>query len=358
MEDVQNWLAYQVQRRRRIKRLGLFLPWQWGRLYRECALGSREEREGKDNKILVLLDQESWWIKELFGAERFFRDFIKRLSMFLHRKGLWRKPAVSRRTEWESFLFPLLMNGRRERSRRLRHGYDKARLHSPWPSGFASGKLKILVHVRCGDLGVIRTASGRFIALAPKIVLADRLDDLPRERFSFSDISEIFSFLKGLVTRAGHDQLSIITASDGYRRTFGGIYLRQRMSPCLSETQLNDLKRMESTYEEKQFSRFSEISRTYIGESGENLRHLVDGLMRADIVVANAVGTTSRSLLHLYRAHEAPPPLFLLLCRPHLHSQILSEGRKINHNFLHVNVADPDFDLVEKRIREQMKSIH
>ena len=355
LADVQNHLAQQVRRQLRINRLRLLLPWQWLRLYKEVWEGGR----GESNKILVLLD-------EIPRKKRLLRYFFYRPLAFLEHRGLWRRTvSKSRDQKLQQFIHgaiitkigrgPIDKNLRRD----MRRAYDRARMHSPWPSAFDSRKIKILVHIRQGDVGIIRAPWGKSIFVAsmpPRVVnWADEVK-LSHNRLTLWP-SKVLFFLRELVARLEREQLSIITSSDGYRRTFARVYAHRRLLH-MSEAQLKALENMESTYDEEQFSGFSEISSTYIGENSENLRHLVDGLMRSDIVITGTAGSLPRALLSLYRAQSTPLPLLVLLLRPREYSHVshVSEGGDYSPtlNRLCINIEEPDFELAAARIKEHM----
>ena len=344
LADFQNYLAQQVRRQLQINRLRLLLPWQWGRAYREV-------RKGGGNKILVLMDgipRKNW----------LFRYSLHRPLAFLERRGLWKpvKSANSNNLHLQQIVSEVAMEATSKNLRRdMQHAYDRARIHSPWPSAFEDGKIKILVNIRQGDFGVIRAPWGKFIIVdgsQPRVVSRINLD---QRRFVLWP-SEVLIFLRELVAHLEREQLSIITTSDGFRRTFDFIYKPWGLLSSLSENQLKALENIRSTYDEEQFSGFSEISRTYIGENSENLRHLVDGLMRSDIVISGIAGTLPRALLYLYRAQSTPLPLLISLLHPR-EFHYTSAQKKIKFspmfsNSLFINIAEPDFELVTARIKE------
>ena len=342
LADVQNHLAQQVWRQLRINRLRLLLPWQWVRVYREVGKGS--------NKILVLLDG-------IPRKKRLLRYFFYRPLVFLKHRGLW-KPAVSKsanRNNLQRIVSEVARGAIGKNLKRdMRLAYDKARMHSPWPSAFESGKLKILVHIRQGDVGIIRAPWGKSIFLSqsmpPRVVnWADEVK-LSHNRLTLWP-SQVLFFLRELVARLEREQLSIITSSDGYRRTFARVYAHRRLLR-MSEAQLKALENMESTYDEEQFSGFSEISSTYIGENSENLRHLVDGLMRSDIVISGIAGTLPSALLSLYHAQSTPLPLLVFLLHSREFYHALEQGIKFFPNSLLINIEEPDFELAAARIKE------
>ena len=235
----------------------------------------------------------------------------------------------------------------------MQRAYDRARMHSPWPSAFENGKIKILVNIRQGDLGVIRAPWGKFITvdgLQPRVVSEINLG---YGRFVLWP-SEVLFFLRELAARLEREQLSIITTSDGYQRTFADIYKCRRFLSSLSENQLKALENIKSTYDEEQFSGFSEISRTYIGENSENLRHLVDGLMRSDIIIAGTAGMLPGTLLSLYRAQSTPLPLLVSLLHPREFHYASEQKIKSFPNSLLINIEEPDFELAAARIKEHM----
>jgi len=344
LADVQNHLAQQVWRQLRINRLRLLLPWQWVRVYREVGKGGRGS-----NKILVLLDG-------IPREKQLLRYFLYRPLVFLKHRGLW-KPAVSKSANRNNLqrIVSEVARGAigKNLGRDMRLAYDRARMHSPWPSAFESGKIKILVHIRQGDFGIIRAPWGKSIFVAsmpPRVVnWADEVK-LSHNRLTLWP-SKVLFFLRELVARLEREQLSIITSSDGYRRTFARVYAHRRLL-SLSEAQLKALENMESTYDEEQFSGFSEISSTYIGENSENLRHLVDGLMRSDIIIAGTAGMLPRTLPSLYRARPMPPPLLVFLLHPREFYHALEQGIKFFPNSLLINIAEPDFELAAARIKE------
>jgi len=352
LADLQNYLAQQVRRQLRISRLWLLLPWRWGRLYREVS----RRRRGEDDKILVLMDAVSLRYRVPIRLHRVLGKFLHHCLVFLHHQGLW-KPTVSKSGNRNKLQQNVSEVARGAIGKNLRcdmqRAYDRARMHSPWPSAFENGKIKILVNIRQGDLGVIRAPWGKFITvdgLQPRVVSEINLG---YGRFVLWP-SEVLFFLRELAARLEREQLSIITTSDGYQRTFADIYKCRRFLSSLSENQLKALENIKSTYDEEQFSGFSEISRTYIGENSENLRHLVDGLMRSDIIIAGTAGMLPGTLLSLYRAQSTPLPLLVSLLHPREFHYASEQKIKSFPNSLLINIEEPDFELAAARIKEHM----
>ncbi len=152
----------------------------------------------------------------------------------------------------------------------LRRAYEEARIKHPYPSKFKSGKIKILIHVREGDRGVIRTPWQQWIVRGQAL---DSLRDF-KGQFPLLAIEEYLPIIKQVLQWLDPNDSSILTLSDGYKRPFSDIYHRQEKYPFLSKDQLRELRDIEDTYEERVFKPFSEISDTTIGENYDNLRHL------------------------------------------------------------------------------------
>ncbi len=292
-------------------------------------------------------------------------EFKRRLKNKIERSGipmLFMFDEQSQSPFWHEYIFPSNVYDEAYNvvSPLFQRGYEIARTIHPWPSKFEDEKVKILIHIRQGDSGVLRISSGKLtsgdLEQIEKYWGENSAD--PQRPPRYIETKEYLTVLQQLRKYFAPDDLSIVTSSDGYKRLFKKIYKRHKQNPFLSDNQLEELRYIEDGYDEREFKPFSDISNTVIGESTNNLRHLIAALMEADIVISGTAGLLTSILIKYYRDLKKPPPLQVLLCPGSTYSRVLSKQREFRTGQLLLNVENPDFDSLKMRIREHIKLVH
>ncbi len=235
----------------------------------------------------------------------------------------------------------------------LRRAYEEARIKHPYPSKFKSGKIKVLIQVRQGDIGVIRTPAQQWIV---KGQVLDSLRDF-KGKFPVIAAEEYLPMAKQLLQWIHPNDSSIFTSSDGYGKTFSDIYYHQEKHPFLTKDQLRELWHIQDTYEERVFKPFSDISNIAIGENYDNLRHLVNACIEADIIICRS--SAPLLLLSTYRRLETPHPPMLIYLTRKINDVLYTSARPDIPNILYIDIDNPeDFDNIKKKyIRDHIEAI-
>ena len=183
---------------------------------------------------------------------------------------------------------------------------------------YESGQLNVLVHIRQGDTAVVETPWGTFLPVArfveqrARMAFAERksLDEIGRRYVAPADF---FNFLKSFTLDFEKHALSIVVASDGFKRAFQ-LLLDNRHWYGFSAEQYAQLKLQAHTYDEQQFAKFEQLPlcEMLIGETDETLFCLVDAALKADIIVIGSQQRMLPKLLSLY-AKQGNRPIFVLL---------------------------------------------
>jgi hypothetical protein len=186
----------------------------------------------------------------------------------------------------------------------LREIYDQTRIHWPHPSLFTSGTLKkILIHVRQGDISVIKTPWETYIPVDKRIEgWLDEFQELANIK-SLRDVNQLlfpvdFSrFLSVFNDCFASENSEMLIFSDGYDRAFQMIFDNINHFG-FSDQQKQDLRISSENYNEIAFRDFDAFQnyRMFIGESVPQLFDLVDSVINADIVI---VGVQQRMIVKL-----------------------------------------------------------
>ena len=357
-EDLRVQVMDMVRRRLRAGRLRHFLTLKWRGLWRAHC---------DQPAALILLDEAAFFKRwraffryhGAFGGSLFLSDgpINTRLrSMGLPAISIGRGGGGARRRPWLPYAGSVGEAARDGVCRELRSAYDAARAQSPWPSKFEQGKVKVLVHVRLGEFGAVRAPWGKFLS-ADVPGQFERREDIPSRKLY--ENSFYLSVLEAVRSCTAPQDLSIITASDGYDRTFACIYRWARISGILSAGQVRSLKKMQDSYEAQEFEPLAAVSEIVVGESSDNLYHTLAAFMEADIVISRPVSSMTTAMMNLYRKLDNPQPLHILLCWPvaySKHNRMLSKGTAKYANILPVDVESPDFDQIKALTREYLQS--
>ena len=240
----------------------------------------------------------------------------------------------------------------------LRSIYFNARTHAPRQSKFLNGKIKVLVHVRQGDLALIETSWKTWIAMYGKkhVNEFDSLEAVKKCAAPLVDYispEEYYWFVKELFQFFDEDLFSTVTSSDGYQRAFGLIYSRANKFAFIkwicqylnlnedtfcglklptryqqflwkfyknnissfnyNSDQARELNNLAVQYEKK-FSMFESFRNSVclIGENDENLYDLVHSTLIADVIIVANQQRMIPKILAMY-ADLSHPPIMLVL---------------------------------------------
>lgn len=174
---------------------------------------------------------------------------------------------------------------------------------------------KIMVHIRQGDTGIVKTPWGTFIPTwyqtEGKFTQFENEVDIPEDRMM--NVSDFYQFLENLLSAINFTSTSALVFSDGFKKSFRWIY-KYSNPKDISPKEINELKKLEPTYNENEFGQFEELKgvKTVIGEEVEKLYDLIHTFMEADIVVLGTHGIMTPKLAATFRRKENMPLLLML----------------------------------------------
>lgn len=233
----------------------------------------------------------------------------------------------------------------------LRSAYFKARELSPYKSIFKNRKIKILTHVRQGDVCVLETPWDTCIPLD------SRRGDWLREYNKFEDIepgdtlfrvADYYGFLKGLISCLGDDACSILCFSDGYKRALKLLELNLNESG-MSAAQIGALKRSLKAYEKRSFEPFLSLknSQCFIGESSKKLCRLIHSTITADIIITSNQQRMIQKLVSSYCSLDRPIVIVLYKGRMPDNKDIMPMDEE---RFIYANLHDPDYEYIVGKV--------
>jgi hypothetical protein len=159
----------------------------------------------------------------------------------------------------------------------LRALYFDARKADPEPSLFSGDGLRVLLHIRQGDTGVVETPWGTFLPVdsrRPDFLVEHRSYDAISSTFSNNALDSIFdpvdycNFLRNLLSRLHGTSCSILGFSDGYQRAFN-IIRHHADRLAVTPEQWGALMHARDSYDSRKFRVFKEIEncRCIVGET-------------------------------------------------------------------------------------------
>jgi len=264
---------------------------------------SKEFLEIKPDKV----DERSYFSKIYRKIYRFLWK-KKRVGKLFRSNPKRQHPPAIKLSKW----FDAKTTGRLD----FRAIFFQTKKQKPWRSRFAKDKIKVLVHIRQGDVAVIETPWRTFIPLKKQ----------NRKKTQFKEQTEItaagdiyihpedyYVFLSQFMDDFDSSKLSIIVCSDGYKRGFKKIYTNlERYS--FSAGQIDQLNSWEKSYNQKKFARFEELENCLclVGETDENLFDLVYSALTADVIIIGTQMHMIPKLLKLFPRIYDPPILIVL----------------------------------------------
>mgnify|MGYP001766362425 CR=1 FL=1 len=182
--------------------------------------------------------------------------------------------------------------------------YNQTRKNLPHPSLFSgtNGK-KVLVHVRQGDISVIRTPWRTYIPVDKRIEgWMGEFHDIAEIK-SLRDVNQLLfpddfrRFLSSFHECIEPDGYEMLLFSDGYERAFQMIFGRLQTFR-FNEVHKQALINSSEKYNDEIFKDFDALPncRRFVGESVNQLFDLVDSVINADVVV---VGVQQRMIVKL-----------------------------------------------------------
>jgi len=199
--------------------------------------------------------------------------------------------------------------------RHLRCGYREARQSNPRPSPFEKGKLKLLVHIRQGDTGVVETPWGTFVPVWGRMKgwmqEYEAYDAIPGH--ALIPIKYFAAFVEAMEAAVAREQVSTVVFSDGFERAFR-VMKRQAHRLAWTSAQHRAVQKLAGTYDARQFARFNRYRscRCIIGEGGAGLSDLIQAAVEAEVVVVGTQQNMVAKLMAGYHTQETMPVVVVL----------------------------------------------
>ncbi len=239
----------------------------------------------------------------------------------------------------------------------LRGIYFQKRRRQSWPSLFAEGKVKTVVHMRLGDTAVLPTPWNTFIPLWSRGSAFQeyaQIKDIPTGHRLIQP-EEYFHFFQGLTFNLG-EALSALFFSDGYERAAQKLRSGFKQNKLdLSAAQYAALHQSLQSFDEIKFKPFEQIEdgRLFVGETPENLCHLIHSFLMADLVIIGSQLWMFPKLAALYFDRETMP-LVIVLHKAEEEDAVwryggLNLGER-KEQFIFVNINRPDYEEISSRL--------
>lgn len=215
-----------------------------------------------------------------------------------------------------------------------------------------NGTLKLLLHIRQGDTGVIETPWKTYLpvwsTMKDCLKESDRFDQIACTEKLF-EISEYKSFLDEFVSRLDDSRKSILIFSDGANRGFE--HIEQNLSKMdWPPEKVRRFIESKSDYDKRQFACFASSTdvELHIGEEPLKLCQLINSVLEADIViVSNQQRMIPKLVANLSNANS--PRVIVLYKR----NMPINTDLVHNHQerFIYVDINNPDYDSLIRRLR-------
>jgi len=236
----------------------------------------------------------------------------------------------------------------------LRELYLEARRRNPWVSAFDNDKVKVLVHIRQGDIAVLETPAKTFIPLDVRtpgwLSEHNKFEDI-KSNLVFQ-VADYYDFVQGLTSHFDEKTFNILFFSDGYRRAFDWLESNIDKSQISAEN-IRDLRKDRASYDEKRFRILREIknSRCFIGETQSKLYALIDATINADIIITSTQQRMLAKLATFYCDDESPIIIILYKNQPPSYKDIRCDDEE---RFIYVDAHHPNFGPVVDIIRARL----
>lgn len=242
----------------------------------------------------------------------------------------------------------------------FREAFEEQRKNLSLTSNFKKDKKKILVHIRQGDTGTIKTPWNTYIPtwneVNGKYTQFDKKENIPFHRLV--DVNDFFEFLEDLFKNCYKNSFSTRLFSDGYKKTFKAIY--QSYKPKnITHQEVAKLRDIETEYDKMQFVKFREELgiETIIGEDVEKLYDFIHSFMEANILIFGTQGALIPKFLSTY-GEKSNLPLMIVLYRsvkPSLNYLGFDDSADY---LIYVNLDDYDVGMISQKIDHYIETIN
>ncbi|MGD1698623.1 tetratricopeptide repeat protein [Dapis sp. BLCC M229] len=184
---------------------------------------------------------------------------------------------------------------------------------------FDPQKIKLLIHIRAGDIAHIKTPWGLIKSIKRMQDESRKFDkDFNRincfvNQVNSLDVDDYYQFTQEFIYCLGKQNISIGIFSDGYKRAFDFIQKNVQQMKLTTE-EILEIFQLSNSYESEQFRRFNNLENCtcIIGENDEKLFDLIRSCMMADIFIIGCEQRMIPKFLANYYDLERQALIFLL----------------------------------------------
>ncbi len=240
----------------------------------------------------------------------------------------------------------------------LRQIYNQKRKLLPHPELFSTKINRILVHIRQGDISVIKTPWDTFIPVDRRMKgwmteFSSFEELLPlRELNQLIGPGDFYQFLTTFLDRLKDSQYEMLIFSDGYERAFQMI-TEYSANFNFDEGQKTRLLAHAQSYDQVNFDCFKSIRncRMVIGESVPQLFDLIHSVLSSDIVI---VGLQQRMIVKLITQFcGEDKPVVIVLYRTEI-PDLSNIHPNDSQRFIYTNLNDFNLEKLMARVDENL----
>lgn len=230
--------------------------------------------------------------------------------------------------------------------------YSAARTRSPIRSLFPRRGLKVVVHIRQGDTGVIQTPWNTYVPLWHVIKNRLKEHDGPEQIESSEllfQVSDYKTFLDGLLGRLERSGRTVLVFSDGASRAFR-IIESNFSKLAWPEEKVRRFIASEAEYDRRQFRCFlgADDVRLHVGEDPMRLCQLINSAIEADVVIVSSQQRMIPKLVANFCGQDSPKVIVLYKRHLPLNSDITSSDKD---RFIYFDVENPDYGSLMLRLQ-------
>lgn len=231
--------------------------------------------------------------------------------------------------------------------------YAESRARAPIKSLYRKDCLKILLHIRQGDTGVVETPWKTSLPVwslrEDQLKEYESFDRIESAQLLF-EVPEYKAFLDEFLKRLERSPRSILVFSDGANRSLR-IVERNLGKLGWSPEQIQSFRASKADYDQRQFSCFSGQGdvRLVVGEEPLKLRQLINSAIESDIVIVSNQLRMIPKLVANYCDEKTPKVIVLYKKSAPVNSDIVGND---GNRFIYVDIENPDFESLIRRIRE------
>jgi len=224
--------------------------------------------------------------------------------------------------------------------------YQQTRTKYPVKSLFNNKKeIKILVHIRQGDVGIVETPWKTYIPILRKrsaaLVEYESINEIGKKYIHMFHPSEFLSYIRAFCEHLPQSNYSMLIFSDGYCRSMDMI-VRNIYKLNLDKNKNNLLLNAFENFDRDQFKDFESLENTkcVIGESETKLEQLVHSATEADIIICSDQQYMMHKLTTAICSKQKPKVIVLTKNSDSFTDSFFSGEER----FTYVNLGSPEYE--------------